>query len=110
MTLARFVHEPLDTEIQAIAGHYVLTREVRLPWNDRELLYLVGHAIFDTSCCGMGGCGYAIVPGYVLRWKHGEDGRGRPVSEVEAVGDEEDRRQLVAHIKREESLPQVQFL
>jgi hypothetical protein len=109
-TVRDFVHEPLDTETEAIAGHYVLTREVRLPWDGRELLYLVGHAIFDTSCCGMGGCGYAIVPGYVVEWRTRTNERGRPVSTVEPVMDDAQRRTIEQMIKRAESLPQVQFI
>ena len=107
---ATYVHEPLDREVTAIAGHYVLTAEVRLPHRGREVLYVVGHAVIDTSCCGMGGCGYAIVPGYVLEWHAMRDERDRPVTRVEPVRDPDDRRGLERAIRERESLPQVQFL
>jgi len=108
--MASFVHEPLNTEVDAIAGHYTFTREVRLPWDGRELLYLVGYAIIDTSCCGVGGCGYALVPGFVRSWKSAIDDRGLLVSQVEPVRDPDLRLAIERHIKAEEHLPQVQFL
>lgn len=105
----RYVHEPLDQEVTAIAGHYVLVREVREPFRGRELLYVLGHAVFDTSCCGMGGCGYALVPGYVLQWHADRSREGLPVTRVEPVQDEEERAAITAWIRERESIPQVQF-
>ncbi len=108
-TADRYVHEPLDQEVTAIAGHYVLVREVRETFRGRELLYVLGHAVFDTSCCGMGGCGYALVPGYVVRW-HGERSpEGLPITLVEPVVDGEERVAISAWIRERESIPQVQF-
>jgi hypothetical protein len=105
----RYVHEPLDTEVTAVAGHYVLTREERLAVGGRELLYVLGHAIFDTSCCGMGGCGYAIVPGYVLAWHASTDGGGLPVTLVQPIRDPDERVALTALIREREFISQVQF-
>ena len=105
-----FVHEPLNVDVDAIAGHYTFTKEVRLPWEGRELLYLVGYAIIDTSCCGVGGCGYALVPGFVQSWHSGTDDRGLPISQVEPIRDAAVRRGMERHIEREEHVPQVQFL
>ncbi|MDP7111772.1 MAG: hypothetical protein QGH45_07405 [Myxococcota bacterium] len=84
----RYVHEPLDTEVTAVAGHYVLTREERLEVGGRELLYVLGHAIFDTSCCGMGGCGYALV---------------------QPIRDPDERVALTDLIREREFISQVQF-
>ena len=53
---SKYVHQPLNQEVTAIGGHYLLVKEVRLPFEGREVLYLVGHAAFDTICCGPGGC------------------------------------------------------
>ncbi len=105
----RYVHEPLDQEVTAIAGHYVLVREERLPFLGRELLYVLGHAVFDTSCCGVGGCGYAIVPGFVVRWHAGCDDEGKPFSAVEPILDEDHRAQITQLIREREGIHQVQF-
>ena len=40
-----YIHHDLNREVTAIGGHYVLTKEVRLPFEGREALYVVGYAI-----------------------------------------------------------------
>ncbi len=103
-----YVHQALNQEIAAISGYYVLTQEVRLPFDGREVLYLVGHAAFDT-CCGVGGCAYGLVPGFVLRWKYKTDAGGLPVSLVEPIHDQAVQRKLARTIKRQETVQQVVF-
>lgn len=105
-----FPHDELNREIDAIAGHYVMTAEHRVEYEGRDLLYLVGYGIVDTSCCGTGGCGYAIVPGFVVSWKDGTDEHGRPVSEVDPVLDDTLRREISRWIQGREMISQVQFL
>ena len=105
-----FVHDPLNTQVDAIAGHYTFTREERIPWEGRELLYRVGYAVIDTSCCGTGGCGYALVPGFVVEWQTSADEHGHPVSQVDPVRDPDQRLAIERHLKGEEYVPQVQFL
>ncbi len=103
-----YVHQPLNQEVTAIGGHYVLVREVRLPFEGREVLYLVGHAAFDT-CCGVGGCAYGLVPGFVLRWKYRTDADGLPVSLVEPIHDQAVQQKLARRIKKQEMTQQVVF-
>lgn len=110
MAARPYPHDELNTEIDAIAGHYVITAEHRVEYGGRDLLYLVGYGIVDTSCCGTGGCGYAVVPGFVVSWKDRTDDRDRPVSQVEPVRDEEQRREIERWIKGREMIQQVQFL
>ena len=104
-----YVHEELDREIDAISGYYVFNKEVRLPYGEREVLYLVGYAVIDKSCCGTGGCGYAFVPGYIKTWKSRSDPGGRPISEIEPIRDQSERRALTKLIEDEEIVNQVQF-
>ena len=94
----------------AIGGHYVLVKEARLPLRGREVLYLVGHAAFDTTCCGAGGCAYALVPGFVRRWRSGVNGEGLAVSQVEPIHETDVQVQVRALIEREEVVQQVRFL
>jgi hypothetical protein len=108
--LREYVHQQLNQEITAIGGHYVLVKEVRLPFGGRELLYLVGHATFDTACCGVGGCAYAMVPGFVLNWKIRMNADGLPVSQVEAVHDPDRQEQVQRLIEKREPVHQVRFL
>ena len=105
-----YVHQPLNQEVTAVGGHYLLVKEVRLPFEGREVLYLVGHAAFDTSCCGTGGCAYALVPGIILHWKAQRTDDGLDVSEVESVDDRDTREQIQRLIREREMVHEVRFL
>jgi len=95
---------PLNEEINAIGGHYMTTKEVRLPYQDREILYLVGHAAIDSSCCGVGGCGYAKVPGFLLDWRTELTDARDPISRVEPISDRETKKAVRRIIAREEGI------
>jgi hypothetical protein len=104
-----YVHQELNQEVTAIGGWYVLAKEERLPFQGREVLYLVGHAAFDTSCCGAGGCAYALVPGFILSWREGENEEGFAVSQVEAIDDKGVQEEIRRLIEQRELVHQVQF-
>ena len=67
-----FIHPLMNEQVLAIGGYYTIAKEEKLVYKDREVLYLVGYAVLDNSCCGPGGCGYAIVPGYIVDWHAGK--------------------------------------
>jgi hypothetical protein len=85
-------------------------KEVQLPFQGRDVLYLVGHAAFDTTCCGVGGCAYALVPGFVLDWKGARNEDGLAVSQVESIRDKDAQRKLEQLIQKQEVIHQVRFL
>lgn len=105
-----FIHPKLDQEITAIGGHYVLTEEIRLPFQGRQILYLIGYAAFDTTCCGAGGCRYALVPGFILDWKGIKDTDGFEVSKMEPIRDESLQDQIRQRIMKKEQIQQVNFI
>jgi hypothetical protein len=105
-----YVHQHLNQEITAIGGRYYLVKEARLSFQGREVLYLVGHAAFDSTCCGVGGCAYALVPGFILHWRHMIDQRGLAVSQVEPIPDAALQRQIRRLIEGREAVHQITFL
>lgn len=105
-----YVHQELNQEVTAIGGHYVLVKEVRLPFQGREVLYLVGRAAFDTACCGAGGCAYALAPGFILNWKSSMNEDGLAVSQVESIHDTDTQQKLQRLIQKQEMVHQVTFL
>ena len=107
--MREYTHIPLDEEVRSIGGHYVLEKEVRLPHDGREVLYVVGMGIVDTSCCGITGCRYAVVPGYIVNWKFRSNKDNLPVSEVEPVRDEETKQALTRQIKKRDIVQHVEF-
>jgi hypothetical protein len=105
-----FVHPRLNHQITAIGGKYVLLKESRLAIEEEEILFLTGVAVFDSTCCGSGGCSYAVVPGFVRKWKYKTDDDGNPVSLVEPVPDAPFREKIKTMILKKEPVYQVDFL
>lgn len=104
-----FVHQPLNEEVRAIGGHYTLVKEERLSFKGRDILYFIGLASFDTSCCGTGGCAYAHVIGFVGEWKFRKTEEGNSVSEVDPVRDETMQNEIRDALIEKEKVHQVQF-
>jgi hypothetical protein len=104
-----FIHPVLNKAVRTISGHYLLSQEKRLPFNGREVLYFIGCAVVDTSCCGPGGCSYALVPGYVKDWKYKTGINDLSVSRVEPIRDAGDQSIIRQVIMKTESVQQVNF-
>ena len=102
-----FSHPELNVQVTAIGGSYFMLKEDRLRLNGEEILYLVGSAIFDTSCCGSGGCAYALVPGIIRKWQYKTDADCRPVSKVKPILEERIRKKIREIIFKKESVHQV---
>ncbi len=107
--LQDFIHPELGQEITAIGGHYVFNTEQRLSFNECDVLYLVGYAVVDTSCCGIGGCAYAMVPGYVRKWKYKKIETDELVSQVEPVREADEQASISQLIQKKENVQQVTF-
>ena len=105
----RIVHEQLGQEIIAVGGRYALVQEKRLPFRGREILYWVGYGVFDTTCCGTGGCAYALVSGFILEWKYETNEDGLAVSCVEPIRSEIIQKEVQRLIKEREVVQNVQF-
>lgn len=98
MTL-EYVHQKIGEEIQALAGYYTVTDELRLKLDGREILCIIGACNIDSSCCGNRSFRYALVPGYIVKWKNKTDKLGRSVSEVEPITDETTRQLVEVKLK-----------
>jgi len=109
MNTVGYTHLELNNEIECIAGFYTPLKEVRLKYNNREVLYVIGQAVIESSCCGSGSWGYALVPGYILNWQNKTNEAGLPVSEVEPVSDEVSRNNIREIIKETEPVSQIEF-
>ena len=85
--------------------------EGKFVYQGKEVLFSVGIANLEASCCGTWGCGFVKVPGYVLSWKTRVDEHGQVLSEIEKVEDKE--RQIEIRKILEEKFPgfsQIEFL
>ena len=104
-----YVHPNLNRENEVIAGYYLISKEVRLPFFAREVLYLIGSAVYDNACCGGADCSYALVPGFIVDWKYSESKDGLPVSRVEPVRDKDEQDEIRRIIEEKEVISQVNF-
>ncbi|MGC8907092.1 MAG: hypothetical protein ACP5M0_06575 [Desulfomonilaceae bacterium] len=106
---AIYVHE-IAQEIRSIGARYEFDAEAILEWNGRPILYAVGNAVVDASCCGFWGCRYCVVAGYVVRYKFDADAHGNPLSEVIPIADTSLKQQITDALKEKEGASQVIFL
>jgi hypothetical protein len=104
-----YAHPKLGQEISAIGGHYVFTDERRIPYNDREILYFVGYAVLNSTCCGVGGCAYVLVPGFIQEWKYKKSRDDAFVSQIEPIRDFQVQQEIRRLIQRKEIFHQVTF-
>ena len=104
-----YIHQDLNQQITAIGGHYVLVKEARLPYAGQEILYLVGHAAFDSTCCGTGGSAYALVPGFVASWHSDRTEDGLTISHLQPIMDADTQNEIRRLIEQLETVQQVIF-
>lgn len=104
-----FIHPELNKTVKAIGGEYVFIKEAVLSFQNKEVLYLVGCALFDTTCCGTGGCCYARVPGFIREAKYAISEEGRPVSRVTPIADPLVQKEIRKAIGYRETVQQVEF-
>ncbi len=104
-----YTHLKVNEDVTCIAGYYTPLKEVRLPYNGKEVLYVVGQAAIESSCCGVGHWGYVVVPGYIVSWQQRTNEAGLPVSEVEPISDKQARDDITKIVKELESISPIEF-
>ena len=100
------IHPVLNKAVRTIGGRYILSQEKRLSYNGRQVLYFIGCAVVDASCCGPGGCTYALVPGYIKDWKYKSGRDGLFVSRVEPIRDADVQSEIRRLILKIDSVQQ----
>ncbi len=107
---SEYVHVPLNQQNQSISGNFTLEKEGRIQFSGKEILYVVGMGIVDTSCCGMTGGRYALSPGFIVNWHYRKNKEGLWISEVSPVMDTGWQNQIRDLIKDIEIVSQVNFI
>ncbi|HVN71105.1 MAG TPA: hypothetical protein VMU10_03705 [Desulfomonilia bacterium] len=104
-----FVHPRLDEMVEAVGGHYLFTKEDNLAHGRGNIIYFVGYAVTDRACCGLTGCGYAVVAGHIVSPRYRTDKENRIISLINPI--EEDLFEEIAKsIRLKEGVSQVLFL
>lgn len=104
-----FVHPQLGREVTAIGGHYVFGNEIRMPFDSREILYFVGYAVLDSTCCGVGGVAYVLVAGFIRQWKFKKNEEDCYISQIEPIYDQAVQNEVRSVIRKREMVYQVSF-
>jgi hypothetical protein len=84
-------------------------KELKLPYNGREVLCILGAAAIESSPYRIGSCAYALVPGYIVKWKFKESDSGMPVSEIEPIRDEKAQQDIAAAINKIDPVTIIDF-
>lgn len=103
-----FVHSA-ETGARSISGSYDIEKESLLKIDEKEILCLIGHGVVDSSCCGVGGCRFAYVPGAVLEYHARRNEKGEWISLVEPVKDPEVQTRIRRTLEETEMVQQVNF-
>jgi hypothetical protein len=91
MAKATYSRGDFGNEIQAPWGYYQAFEEARLSYAGREVLYTLGSACIEASCCGKGSWSYARVEGYVAEDGGQPDPAGTDPVEVDTIEDAGER-------------------
>lgn len=107
----KYTHLEIGKDVEiGIAGYYTPQREVRLKYNGREVLCVIGKAVIESWCCGTPGSRiYGIVPGYIVSWQNTKNEDGLPVSEVEPILDEAARHNIRQIVQTKEAVSPLEF-
>ena len=103
-----YTHE-LNREISALCGWYVLNKEEKICLGGKDVLYVSGYSVVESSCCGGGGCRYALVPGSIIEWRRRRNKKGMEISVVEPIRDGALRGEIQRLIERREGVRQIEF-
>ena len=112
-TVLEYAHLSLGEDVPAFAGYYMPEKEVRLPFQGREILYVIGQVVIESACqeitCTPGSSYYAMVPGYILRWQYRKNEEGLPVSEIEPITSFKTKKEIEHLIQEHEAVTRVEF-
>jgi hypothetical protein len=113
--IREYVHQELNKELNVPSGYYVLFKELKIKCDGREILCVTGVGVLECSACagfsiaaGRGG-EYALVPGYIVRWKAEKNEEGLWISDVEPIEDERIKREIAAVIRGTENIRNIEF-
>jgi hypothetical protein len=98
--VARSTYQPEDfgAEIAAPSGYYRPVAEGWLDCGGRRVLYVMGTACIEASCCGVGSWNYLRVEGFVsddAAAATGTGGRSLEVDTIEDAGQKEEIARLL---------------
>ncbi|MBI5968245.1 MAG: hypothetical protein HY882_10370 [Deltaproteobacteria bacterium] len=109
--MGEYIHPELNRRVEFFGGGYILVEEGRIDYQGKEVLYFLGLAGIEASCCGRGGCAFIKVPGYIRFWKKKINESGQAVSEVERIAAEDSQKEIRKILEEKHpGFKQIEFL
>ena len=105
MARLSYVPDALGVEVPAPSGYYQPVREDSLDFQGRRLMYTLGTACIEASCCGVGSWDYLRVEGYLVEGDAGADG----VVEVDTVEAAEEKTAIARLLQAKHPGVRVEF-
>jgi hypothetical protein len=109
MAKSTYRREDLGSEIETPSGYYQPVEERFLEYRGRRLLYVLGCACIEASCCGVGSWSYARVEGYLGEGDTPGSEALRTSVEVETVEDGEDKAAIARLLAEKHPGAKVEF-
>jgi hypothetical protein len=100
MARSTYTREDLGQEIEAPSGYYQPMQEAWLEVQGRKLLYVLGTACIEASCCGVGSWSYLRVEGYAAEDDSAPTLPERGPFSIDTV-EERDEREAITTLLRE---------
>jgi hypothetical protein len=94
VTRTRYSSEDFGNEVAAPSGYYVPLEEGSVYYNGKRLLYVLGTACMEASCCGIGSWQYARVEGYVVENDSSQSQSEGTGNEIETIVDDAERKTI----------------
>lgn len=88
------IHFEMGEEVRFISGSYSFLKEELLSYQGKDVLCLVGVGRVDNSCCGVTGCIFVRIPGYVVSWRRAKSSNGMDITDVDPIEDEKERQDI----------------
>ena len=89
-----YVPEDFGTEVVAPSGYYQPIKEELLDYDGKQVLYVLGSACIEASCCGIGSWAYLRVQGYVVGEGDPGDENGRKATQIDTITADGDKRTI----------------
>jgi hypothetical protein len=100
--------EELGKEVVTPAGYYQPLEEGSVEYAGKSLLYTVGTACIEASCCGRGSWDYLRVEGFLVAAVPADAAGGRPV-EIDTVDDAGERMVIKSLLQEKHPGVRVEF-
>jgi hypothetical protein len=91
MTRSIYVPEAFGIEVEAPSGYYLPLAEECVDYNGKKLVYILGTACIDASCCGVGSWEYLRVEGYVVENDSSRSQGDGTHLEIETIEDDSEK-------------------